>query len=120
MFQLLPPHVVKLIVHCVADSSHWLYNCVTTESDKYKVPQMPLLWSESDNVYPPDTMDHITAFAQRVKMMVPEVREINVLFSEQVKYLLESGNVHILDLVRRLFWGQTLSRNTKSQRADSW
>ncbi|KAJ2239653.1 hypothetical protein GGI13_007944, partial [Coemansia sp. RSA 455] len=54
--------------------------------------------SESDNVYPPDTMDHITAFAQRVKMMVPEVREINVLFSEQVKYLLESGNVHILDL----------------------
>ncbi|KAJ2042517.1 hypothetical protein H4S04_007258, partial [Coemansia sp. S16] len=76
--------------------------------------------SESDNVYPPDTMDHITAFAQRVKMMVPEVREINVLFSEQVKYLLESGNVHILDLVRRLFWGQTLSRNTKRQRADSW
>ncbi|KAJ2074840.1 hypothetical protein IW146_001607 [Coemansia sp. RSA 922] len=43
-FQLLPNHVVKLIVDHVAHSSRLRFDGVTTDSDEYKVLQMPLLW----------------------------------------------------------------------------
>ncbi|KAJ2105874.1 hypothetical protein GGI16_002167 [Coemansia sp. S142-1] len=43
-FQLLPPHVVKLIVDHVAGSSRLRYDDVTTDSDEYKLLEMPLLW----------------------------------------------------------------------------
>ncbi|KAJ1922593.1 hypothetical protein GGI09_003577 [Coemansia sp. S100] len=43
-FQLLPNHVVKLIVDHVAHSSRLRFDGVTTYSDEYKILQMPLLW----------------------------------------------------------------------------
>ncbi|KAJ2426852.1 hypothetical protein GGF41_001901 [Coemansia sp. RSA 2531] len=43
-FQLLLPHVVKLIVDHVAGSSRLRYDDVTTDSDEYKLLEMPLLW----------------------------------------------------------------------------
>ncbi|KAJ2012656.1 hypothetical protein IW146_007259 [Coemansia sp. RSA 922] len=43
-FQLLPNHVVKLIVDHVAHSSRLRFDGVTTDSDEYKILQMPLLW----------------------------------------------------------------------------
>ncbi|KAJ2051960.1 hypothetical protein GGI03_002214 [Coemansia sp. RSA 2337] len=43
-FQLLPPHVVKLIVDHIAHSCRLWFDGVTTDSDEYKILQMPLLW----------------------------------------------------------------------------
>ncbi|KAJ2252904.1 hypothetical protein GGI13_003007 [Coemansia sp. RSA 455] len=43
-FQLLPNHVVKLIVDHVAHSSRLRFDGVTTDSEEYKILQMPLLW----------------------------------------------------------------------------
>ncbi|KAJ2074943.1 hypothetical protein GGH13_000973 [Coemansia sp. S155-1] len=43
-FQLLPNHVVKLIVDHVAHSSRLRFDGVTTDSEEYKTLQMPLLW----------------------------------------------------------------------------
>ncbi|KAJ2107396.1 hypothetical protein GGI16_001544 [Coemansia sp. S142-1] len=43
-FQLLPNHVVKLTVDYVAHSSRLRFDGVTTDSEKYKILQMPLLW----------------------------------------------------------------------------
>ncbi|KAJ2102241.1 hypothetical protein GGI03_007063 [Coemansia sp. RSA 2337] len=43
-FQLLPNHVVKLIVDHVAHSSRLQLDGVTTDSEEYKILQMPLLW----------------------------------------------------------------------------
>ncbi|KAJ2056668.1 hypothetical protein GGI17_006080 [Coemansia sp. S146] len=43
-FQILPHHVVKLIVDHVAGCSRLWFDGVTTYSDEYKALQMPLLW----------------------------------------------------------------------------
>ncbi|KAJ2110568.1 hypothetical protein GGI16_000238 [Coemansia sp. S142-1] len=43
-FQLLPNHVVKRIVDHVAHSGRLRFDGVTTDSDEYKLLQMPLLW----------------------------------------------------------------------------
>ncbi|KAJ2862486.1 hypothetical protein GGH94_004240 [Coemansia aciculifera] len=43
-FQILPHHVVKLIVDHVAGCSRLRFDGVTTYSDEYKTLQMPLLW----------------------------------------------------------------------------
>ncbi|KAJ2508791.1 hypothetical protein IWW47_000425 [Coemansia sp. RSA 2052] len=43
-FQLLPEHVVKLIVDHVADCSRLRYDCIYKDSDEYNLLQMPLLW----------------------------------------------------------------------------
>ncbi|KAJ2753966.1 hypothetical protein GGI19_002761 [Coemansia pectinata] len=43
-FQILPHHVVKLIVDHVAGCSRLRIDGVTTYSDEYKTLQMPLLW----------------------------------------------------------------------------
>ncbi|KAJ2878555.1 hypothetical protein H4R27_005763, partial [Coemansia aciculifera] len=43
-FQLLPPHVVKLIVDHVVGSSRLRFDGITTDWDEYKLLQMPLLW----------------------------------------------------------------------------
>ncbi|KAJ1925592.1 hypothetical protein GGI09_001766 [Coemansia sp. S100] len=44
VFQLLPNHIVKRIVDHVAHSSRLRFDDVTTDSDEYKILQMPLLW----------------------------------------------------------------------------
>ncbi|KAJ2109593.1 hypothetical protein GGI16_000662 [Coemansia sp. S142-1] len=43
-FQLLPPHVVKLIVDHVADSSRLRFDRSTLDYDEHRELQMPLLW----------------------------------------------------------------------------
>ncbi|KAJ2116426.1 hypothetical protein GGI03_000106 [Coemansia sp. RSA 2337] len=43
-FQLLPNHVIKLIVDHVAHSSRLWFDGVTTDLDEYKILQMLLLW----------------------------------------------------------------------------
>ncbi|KAJ1671294.1 hypothetical protein GGF44_000816 [Coemansia sp. RSA 1694] len=43
-FQLLPPHVMKMIVDHVAGYSHLRYDRIYKDSDEYKLLQMPLLW----------------------------------------------------------------------------
>ncbi|KAJ2055986.1 hypothetical protein GGI17_006422 [Coemansia sp. S146] len=43
-FQLLPPHVVKLIVDHVAASSRLRFDGITTDLDEYRLLQVPLLW----------------------------------------------------------------------------
>ncbi|KAJ2640648.1 hypothetical protein GGF44_002490, partial [Coemansia sp. RSA 1694] len=43
-FQLLPEHVVKLIVDHVADCSRLRYDRIYKDSDEYNLLQMPLLW----------------------------------------------------------------------------
>ncbi|KAJ2576993.1 hypothetical protein GGH95_003579, partial [Coemansia sp. RSA 1836] len=43
-FQLLPPHVVKIIVDHVAGCSRLRYDRIANDSDEYKLLQMPLLW----------------------------------------------------------------------------
>ncbi|KAJ2055108.1 hypothetical protein GGI17_006740 [Coemansia sp. S146] len=43
-FQILPYHVVKLIVDHVAGSSRLQFDGVTTNSDEYRILQVPLLW----------------------------------------------------------------------------
>ncbi|KAJ2877884.1 hypothetical protein H4R27_006037 [Coemansia aciculifera] len=226
-FQLLPHHIVRLIVGYVAGSSRLRFDGVTTDSDEYKLLQMPLLWvchnfrayvyeifcqehgltltynqdrveaqlyswpircrkldysthhlakklwfrldiesvysrkalqllsdahyegfsfplarkltfdltiddescyhweSASDDTdndddgwetvsdndftpksrynYPQDTATNITAFAQRVKQMVPTVSEIDVIPDHATKKLIQRRNVHTLDLVQQLF-----------------
>ncbi|KAJ2757430.1 hypothetical protein GGI19_000031 [Coemansia pectinata] len=42
--QLLPPHVVKLIVDHVAGSSRLQFDGITTDSDEYRELLAPLLW----------------------------------------------------------------------------
>ncbi|KAJ2056267.1 hypothetical protein GGI17_006285 [Coemansia sp. S146] len=41
---LLPPHVVKLIVDHVAASSRLRFDGITTDSEEYRLLQVPLLW----------------------------------------------------------------------------
>ncbi|KAJ2440815.1 hypothetical protein GGF42_007502 [Coemansia sp. RSA 2424] len=43
-FQLLPEHVVKLIVDHVADCSRLHYGDICSGSEEYKLHQIPLLW----------------------------------------------------------------------------
>ncbi|KAJ2047354.1 hypothetical protein H4S04_004497 [Coemansia sp. S16] len=124
-FQLLLPHVVKLIVDHVAGSSRLRYDDVTTDSDEYKLLEMPLLWvchnfrafghyglepgHDTDDtlkirlIFPPDITANITAFAQRVKQMVSAISKINVGFHKEAERLLERRNVQVLDLTRQIF-----------------
>ncbi|KAJ1669243.1 hypothetical protein GGF38_002404, partial [Coemansia sp. RSA 25] len=44
VFQLLPPHVVKMIVDYVAGCSRLCYGRISNDLDEHKLLQMPLLW----------------------------------------------------------------------------
>ncbi|KAJ2012688.1 hypothetical protein GGI14_005717 [Coemansia sp. S680] len=57
----------------------------------------------SGNILSLDTAANIISFAQRVKQMVPAVREIDVIPDHKTKGLIQRRNVHALDLVQQLF-----------------
>ncbi|KAJ2460163.1 hypothetical protein GGF42_001019, partial [Coemansia sp. RSA 2424] len=207
-FQLLPEHIVKLIVDHVAGCSRLLYDDIYKDSGEYRLLQMPLLWvchnfrtfvharfcnkyelrleegidgyvgsrlswppclrklnypthhlatglcldlsiwsicmgmavqqlssapyegctfprvrqltiglylddefkqlSEnrpppSLDSYPPKTAANIAAFVQRVKQLVPDIREVDVWSYPDAEDLIKRRNAHILDLIQQLY-----------------
>ncbi|KAJ2746829.1 hypothetical protein GGI20_001060 [Coemansia sp. BCRC 34301] len=54
-------------------------------------------------VYPPEAATNIAAFIERVKEMVPNIREVDVRLWRGTDQLLEQGDVHVMDLIRKLY-----------------
>ncbi|KAJ2459813.1 hypothetical protein GGF42_001239 [Coemansia sp. RSA 2424] len=53
--------------------------------------------------YPPDTTANIAAFVQRVKQMVPDIREVDVRPDLSVQQQVVQRSTHTMDLIQQLY-----------------